>query len=221
MTDEADREQLDLFAEEQALTSVPLQSPEELERRRELMRLGPDERMQGLLNVRQLRERLAAGDQVPYVPSRPCRWCGSIEATLGESGNQLPVRCVSCGRVSYNAPKDEVGFANRSVKTLRADVSPSQQARILDRDHGRCVLCGTSDYLTIGHLLSVADGLRVGAAPEVLNDDVNLAAMCEGCNSGLGEQSVSLLTARLFHHLLEAQRARSPVIGRYHPRVVR
>ncbi len=67
-----------------------------------------------------------------------------------------------------------VGLSERS-----ADRSDPQQARILDRDHGRCVLCGTHEDLTIGHLLSLEDGARLGAATVELYSDANLAAMCE------------------------------------------
>jgi hypothetical protein len=207
--DQVERDQLDLFVEDEAAAQVSLATPEELRERRELQRLSPDERLQGLLNVSQLRDRLRAGERVPYIPSRECRWCGSDAAELEQSGTQLPVRCRDCGRVSYNAPKAEVGLAHRSVRTLRANISPSQQARILERDHGRCVLCGTTEEITIGHLLSVADGMRVGATIQELNDDANLAAMCQACNIGLSDRSVSLLTYTILGYLLRAEVQRS------------
>ena len=75
-----------------------------------------------------------------------------------------------------------------------AAIHVARDPQILDRDHGRCVLCGSSDDLTIGHLLSVADGFALGALESELNDDANLAAMCEGCNAGLGARSVSART---------------------------
>jgi 5-methylcytosine-specific restriction endonuclease McrA len=89
----------------------------------------------------------------------------------------------------------------------------------MERDHGRCVLCGTPDDLTIGHLLSVADALRVGATTAELGDDANLAAMCQACNLGLGRRSVSLLTATILHHLLQAERLRSAKPATSYPRV--
>ena len=175
--------------------------------------LSPDERLQGLLNVAQLRAQLDAGAVVSYIPSRRCPRCQGTDAVLTRSGDQLPVRCNNCNAVFYNAPKVEVGFAARTVRTLRDDISPSQQARILDRDHGRCALCGSSENLVIGHLLSVAEGERVGATREELYDDANLAAMCEGCNAGLSSRSVSPLTYVILLHLIRAERSRTGPTG--------
>jgi hypothetical protein len=57
----------------------------------------------------------------------------------------------------------------------------------------------------VGHLLSVADGVNLGAIESELNDDVNLAAMCESCNLGMGWRSVSPATyARILLHLIRA-----------------
>jgi len=201
--------QLDLFGEDQRVASVPLATPEEIEQRLQLARLSPDERVQGMLNIAQLREQLDAGETIPYIPSRACTRCGGTTALLESSGNQLPVRCASCGTVYYNAPKAEVGLAPRTVQTLRDDVSPSQQARILDRDHGRCILCGGREDLVIGHLLSLQDGERLGATQVELYDDANLAALCEGCNSGLSGRSISPITYRILLHLIQASIDRS------------
>jgi hypothetical protein len=96
----------------------------------------------------------------------------------------------------YNAPRTETGAKPRTVKTLRRSIRPTQQARILDRDHARCALCGSTDDLTIGHLLSLEDGARLGATIAELYSDENLAAMCEACNVGLlhGPKSINALT---------------------------
>jgi len=58
------------------------------------------------------------------------------------------------------------------------------------------VLCGTHEVLTIGHLLSLEDGARLGAASVELYSDANLAAMCETCNAGLrhGPSSINVRT---------------------------
>lgn len=206
MADTTPEDQLDLFVEDQRASKVPLLSREDEDRIRQLQRLGPDERIAGMLNVSQLQEQLAGGVKIPYKPSRPCPRCGSIKAVVRQSGSQLPVTCTECDQVFYNAPKSELGLVERSVKTLRQDISPGQQARILNRDHGRCMFCGTREELTIGHLLSVADGFRVGATRAELYDDANLAALCEGCNSGLSERSVSLSTCVIMHYLLQTER---------------
>lgn len=138
----------------------------------------------------------------------PCPDCNTYQAQLLVVGNQATVRCDSCGRFLYNAPLTETGERKRSVRTLRKGVRPAQQARILNRDRGRCVLCGSTDDLTIGHLLSVADGAALGATEHELNSDANLAAMCEGCNLGLlhAEGSVTPRTyAVLIWRLVQAE----------------
>jgi Zn ribbon nucleic-acid-binding protein len=125
------------------------------------------------------REVLAAGGH-RYIARQPCNACETADAVLYPRGGQNTVLCSECGRLLYNAPKTETGEAPRTVKTLRTQMRPSQQARILDRDHARCVLCGRGDQmLTIGHLLSIEDGARIGATALELNDDLNLAAMCD------------------------------------------
>ena len=150
----------------------------------------------------------------PYTSRDPCPTCQITSAVLIRSGNQNVVRCACCGRALYNAPKTETGERQRSVLTVREAIKPSQQARIFNRDHGRCVLCGRDDApLTVGHLLSIADGLALGATERELDSDANLAAMCEACNLGLGSTSVLPATyARIIFHLIRAanQSARTP-----------
>jgi 5-methylcytosine-specific restriction endonuclease McrA len=131
-----------------------------------------------------------------YQSHVPCPHCHATDAQLITKGHQATVRCARCDRFLYNAPRVETGAKRRSVKTLRRSIRPAQQARILDRDHCRCVLCGTHDDLTIGHLLSLEDGARLGAGTVELYSDANLAAMCEACNAGLrhGPRSINVRT---------------------------
>ncbi|MDQ4068175.1 MAG: hypothetical protein M3203_01650 [Actinomycetota bacterium] len=154
------------------------------------------------------RELLARGGR-PHV-ARPCRWCGSTDGILLEKSGQNTVYCTGCWRHSYNAPKTETGQKPRTVSTVREQIKPSQQARIFDRDQGRCILCGTREMLTIGHLLSIHEAHELGFAGPELHDDANLAAMCEACNLGLGRRSVSPRTyAVLMHRLVLAEMARA------------
>ena len=143
----------------------------------------------------------------PYESREACPECDVTAAALLPSNGQNVVRCARCGRHLYNAPKIETGQRPRTVETLRHPIKPSQQARILDRDHRTCVLCGRSAVqLTIGHLLSVEDGTAVGASERELYDDANLAAMCESCNLGLGRHSISPRTyAVIMLHLVRAE----------------
>jgi len=154
------------------------------------------------------RSILAAGGK-RYAARSDCPNCNTREAALIPRGGQNTVRCANCGSLLYNAPKTETGEARRTVATVRQGLKPSQQARIFDRDHARCVLCGRGDVpLTVGHLPSVADGFALGASERELADDCNLAAMCEACNSGLGSSSVMPATYfRIMLMLVRAARA--------------
>lgn len=154
-----------------------------------------------------MRGQLAELGGREFRAARPCPKCHTTEAALIPKNGQNTVRCARCGQLSYNAPKTETGDRPRTVETLRRALKPGTQARILDRDNGRCVLCGRSDQpLTIGHLLSVDDGCRLGTDEELINDEANLAAMCEACNLGLGKASVSPRRyAAIMWRLLQAQ----------------
>ena len=164
--------------------------------------LGADERAalereQRLFRIERLRE--AHGLQTrapsrPYVARQPCKSCGGTDARIRKVNGQNTVTCATCNLHIYNAPKHETGEAPRTVQTLRASVGPRRQALVLDLDGGRCVLCGSTESLTIGHLLSVADGGAVGLTKDEINSTANLAAMCETCNLGLGALSVSART---------------------------
>lgn len=181
------------------------------DRHRQPSRLTDEERQEGLFGINRARQALG---EVEDVRSRePCPKCGGYRAFLQRRGGQNTVWCVYCNIHLYNAPKTETGERRRTVATVRRRIRPSQQARIFDRDHGRCVLCGRGDEnLTIGHLLSIEDGLELGATEDELHDDANLAAMCEACNLGLGKRSVSAPTyARIMLHLVRAERRRASV----------
>ncbi len=144
----------------------------------------------------------------PYA-ARACKSCGSTKGILREKNGQNTVYCENCGQHSYNAPKIETGQRPRTVATLRESIKAKQQARILDRDQGRCVLCGRTENLTIGHLLSIEEAYRMGEMGPALHDDANLAAMCEACNLGLGRHSVSPRTyAVIMYRLVQAEIAR-------------
>jgi 5-methylcytosine-specific restriction endonuclease McrA len=164
------------------------------------------EREEAHFFIARMREILERAGEKPHDMRTPCQFCDCPLGVLVVQGGQNTVRCAQCRRHSYNAPKTETGQIARTVRTLRTDMKPSQQARILDRDHGRCILCGGSDDLTIGHLLSIADGARLNATESELNDDANLAAMCEGCNAGLGARSISTRTYLIIMlHILQAE----------------
>jgi hypothetical protein len=131
----------------------------------------------------------------------PCPSCHTTRAFVVMKGHQATVRCSRCARFLYNAPRHETGARPRRVRTLRRAIRPSQQARILDRDHGRCILCGRRSDIVIAHLLSLRDGHRLGVTAAELYCDANLAAMCEACNIGLSHSAGSV-SARTYVSIL-------------------
>lgn len=128
-----------------------------------------------------------------YTMRAPCRFgCGTDAGRMETRNGQDCVFCSKCNRLQYNAPKTETGRAPRTVTTVHNGIKPGQRARILDRDSGHCALCGASGNLHVGHLLSVNDGVRMGMTEADLNHDENLAAMCDECNLGLSDTTVSI-----------------------------
>lgn len=154
--------------------------------------------------ISRMRGQLA--DAKPYASTRTCPECDEVTpAVLIVRSNQNTVRCQVCGTHIYNAPKTETGERPRTMATVRQALKPGQQARVLERDGGRCLFCHRADVpLTVGHLVSVKDGADLGLSPRELADDFNLAAMCEACNAGLGGRSV--LPATYVRHVAVALR---------------
>jgi len=134
----------------------------------------------------------------PFTMRAPCAGCGGTAGSVKETGSQDVVRCAKCDRFQYNAPRVETGKPIRSVRSSRdIDISPGLRAEILVvRANGRCEICGVSAgggvELHVGHLLSVDAGRAHGMSDADLNCPENIAAMCAGCNLGLGNQPVPL-----------------------------
>jgi 5-methylcytosine-specific restriction endonuclease McrA len=133
----------------------------------------------------------------PYRMREPCRWCGELEAGLISLVNgQNVVRCGSCGKAVYNAPRTETVEAQRSVSTVHEAIKPKLRSRVLIRAGRRCELCGkpveATQGLHVDHLLSVDDGLAQGLTEAQLNHIENLAAFCEECNLGKGRTTLPL-----------------------------
>lgn len=132
----------------------------------------------------------------PYAPRSPCTRCGCAQAFIAPSGGQDVVRCWDCGGAMYCAPKTETGKRTRSVSTVHRGIRPHVRARILARATGRCEMCGArGGVMHVGHLIAVAVGLNVGMTDRELNDDENLAALCEECNLGQGTEPMPLRLA--------------------------
>jgi len=69
----------------------------------------------------------------------------------------------------------------RSTGYKKRPVSKARRARILKRDGGVCHYCGSSENLTIDHIVAEVSG---GA-----HTDDNLVACCRSCNSSKGTKS--------------------------------
>ena len=126
-----------------------------------------------------------------YKMRAPCL-CGCEHGVIRTVGYQDTVRCLECGAFQYNAPRKETGRPQLHV-AKREKLAPSLRAHILIRGGGACELCHQSHVpLVVGHLLSLDAGRAEGLSDDELNNEENLAAMCDACNSGLGKQPVPL-----------------------------
>jgi len=116
----------------------------------------------------------------------PCRYCKeSTRGCVDTVNGQDTVRCQVCGKWLYNAPKTETGRETRPVTDNR-HVSTSRRERILERDGGRCVLCGATVDLHVDHILPLK--MWKGRIDESrLNSDDNLWTLCNACNLGKGK----------------------------------
>jgi len=62
----------------------------------------------------------------------------------------------------------------KSKRSRACDVLPGVRAKVLERDNGRCILCGTNYNLTIAHYISRANG--------GLGIEENLVCLCLCCH---------------------------------------
>lgn len=123
----------------------------------------------------------------------PCKFgCPTTKGHIVAVGLQDVVRCSLCNKAQYNAPRTETGRAPRTVQSTHEAIRPNQRARVLQRAHGRCEQCGSTELLHVGHTLSVADGHAQGLSDQEINSDDNLIALCAECNLGMGKRSMPL-----------------------------
>jgi 5-methylcytosine-specific restriction endonuclease McrA len=130
------------------------------------------------------------------VMRKPCPGCGGDRGVISEVNGQDTVRCVTCNRFCYNAPRTETGRAARTTTTVHNGIKPKQRARIIGRDGNQCQWCRTTSApLHVGHIVSVDAGLAYGLTDEEINNDENLVAMCQECNLGMGAEPMPLRVA--------------------------
>lgn len=135
-------------------------------------------------------------DRDDFEMRAPCPGCGHTRGHIVEKNGQDTVRCLSCDRYCYCAPRTETGRAQRTVTTVHNGIKPKLRTKILERDGYRCVLCKAVDVpLHTGHVVSVAAGLAAGLTASLLNNEENLIAQCEECNAGQGDSPIPLSIA--------------------------
>jgi len=66
---------------------------------------------------------------------------------------------------------------NKKIK-VRIPIKNQIREKVFKRDLNKCKVCGSKDYLEIGHKIPVSKG---GG-----NDEGNLLTLCKGCNSKIG-----------------------------------
>lgn len=146
-----------------------------------------------------------------FAMREPCKRCGETAGRIEPKNGQDLVFCINCGKHNYNAPRTETGKVQRSLTTARNGLKPSVRSRILQRDGGKCNLCGRSPrvhnvILNVDHILPVEAGVKVGLSDAEINHEENLWAICEECNSG---KSNSVLALRLAASILRLRIAES------------
>jgi 5-methylcytosine-specific restriction endonuclease McrA len=129
------------------------------------------------------------------VMRAPCKACSDTDGVVAEVNGQDTVRCATCNRFQYNAPRTETGRAERTVTTVHNGIKPKQRAKIIMRAGAKCEYCGARGDLHVGHILSVEAGLNYGIGDDLLNHDENLLALCPECNLGMGHEPMSLRLA--------------------------
>lgn len=130
--------------------------------------------------------------------------CGSSEGLIETKNLQDVVRCRVCNKFFFNAPKTLTGREARTLKTTHEAITTKQRFRIIERACGRCETCGSRSLLTVGHVVSVADGHAAGLSDQIINSDENLICQCAECNSGAGKGTIPL---RIYVAILNARNA--------------
>ena len=135
----------------------------------------------------------------------PCG-CGSSLGYITERGAQDVVRCADCDTYLYCAPRSETGKPTRSV-TRRGSIKPGVRWRVLERFNHTCVGCGANDVpLHVDHLIPLVLLERYSFLErDLLESEMNLAALCDTCNLGKSDSPASV---RMMFRCLQLQELR-------------
>ena len=66
-------------------------------------------------------------------------------------------------------------MAKRHKSTIACDISPQVRRAVMERDEGRCIICGTTYGIQLAHYVSRA---RMGKGVET-----NLVCLCHRCHA--------------------------------------
>ena len=103
----------------------------------------------------------------------------AVEAMLGLRGCYAGAWMLRHGGdPGLNPLPEPDGDIEVPVGNPRRAVSANLRAQVYARDGLRCVVCGSTDRLTIDHIVPVSKGGT--------NDIDNLQSMCQPCNSSKG-----------------------------------
>ena len=138
-------------------------------------------------------------DTEPFPLRTSCKHCGSTAGYILPNNGQSVVRCSTCDTYQYNAPKHEQGLAPAPVRS--DSVKPSMRYAVMERAGFRCEFCGADGSgraMHIGHLLSEKEIRANGLPLNFADDPDNLAWLCDACNLGMSEHSMTIHNALRF-----------------------
>ena len=72
--------------------------------------------------------------------------------------------------------KERLTYIHNRIRASAYTRKPEVRLRIFQRDNNRCIKCGSTNNLTIDHIISVYRGGD--------NSDGNLQTLCNICNAG-------------------------------------
>jgi ribosomal protein S27E len=135
-----------------------------------------------------------------------CKKCGNSDGFYELQNGQRVVRCQSCNKACYNAPKGELGLTDKP-ESYRKNFSDGMKTEILGRDGYKCVCCGRSPAvdgvtLHLAHIISVHQAELLDKKygtnmRSFLNKAINLFSCCSECNADQGKFSL-VPTAAVF-----------------------
>jgi hypothetical protein len=137
-------------------------------------------------------------------------YCEHADTEILPKGPHYGRWCLGCEMFLGWVPKSELGIERRSL-TSRQGIKPKVRALIFDRFGNACMTCGRMApdvQLQVDHIIPVELAKRFGLYDDLIESDLNLAPMCEECNSGKSDDVFSARSIRLMHRCLRIAEAR-------------